>query len=168
MPARLALLALTTSLAACTSGGGHDRSVLMAGISPGAVGEGHRNGPEQGGSGAKRARGDWYRYLTKEARLAPRKRFRSPGLSVLSERLKREAHAHSFEIVSVKMLHPLQLAPAVVVRTTDYVALSRATGDILNRLEGRDPWDYEGFYFEARDERNVPFFAAYNVIRGQI
>src|SRR5438874_939361 len=104
MPARLALLALTTSLAACTSGGGHDRSVLMAGISPGTFGKVHRIGPEQAVSGTKSARSYWYRYLTKEARLAPRKRFRSPGLSVLSERLKREAHAHSFEIVSVKML----------------------------------------------------------------
>jgi hypothetical protein len=56
------------------------------------------------------------------------------------------------------------------VRTTHYIALAHATAQIRRALDpnGRDRWDYEGFYFEARDEYNVPFLVAYNVIRGQI
>ncbi len=130
----------------------------------------HGIGPKQALGGAKSARRFWHRYLTKEARLAPRRKFASPSRTVLLDRLRHEASEHGFEIVSVKMLHPLQLAPEVVVRTTHYIALAHATAQILRALDpnGRDRWDYEGFYFEARDEYNVPFLVAYNVIRGQI
>jgi len=168
MRVRLALLLMAAVVAGCSSGSGHDRSVLMEGISPGTFGHIHRTGPQEAVSGARSARRYWREYLTKEARLASRKRFPSPSLSVLSQRLEREADAHSFDIVSVRMLHPRRAAPEIVVRTTHYLALARATSDILRGLEGRDSWDYEGFYFEARDERNVPFLAAYNVVRGQI
>ena len=104
------------------------------------------------------------------ARKYPGIPFRSPSREVLLARLGGEAKAHDFEVVSLRMLRPRELAPLVVVRTARYVSLARATGGILKNLDRErsyDP-DYEGFYFEAQDERGVPFFSAYNVRRGQI
>lgn len=116
------------------------------------------------------ARGSWIRDMNEAAREYPGIRFRSPGREILLTRLEREARAHDFEVVSVRMLRPRQLAPAVVVRSTHYVALAHATGAILEKLEpdGKYDRDYEGFYFEAQDERGIPFFSAFNVMRGRI
>jgi len=57
---------------------------------------------------------------------------------------------------------PKQLAPEVVVRTTNYVELGQATGRILERLMT----GYEGYYFEADDERGVPFIYVAKARRG--
>jgi hypothetical protein len=63
-----------------------------------------------------------------------------------------------FRVVSLRMLHPKQLAPMLIVNTTHYVGLAHATASILHDLNGRYGDRYEGFYFEARDELGVPFF----------
>ncbi|MDQ2909470.1 MAG: hypothetical protein M3R26_03155 [Actinomycetota bacterium] len=119
---------------------------------------------------ARSARAGWLRDMNNAARKYPGIRFRSLSREVLLSRLAREARVHDFDIVSVRMLRPRQLAPAVVVRTTHYVELARATGSILGKLDPVVRYDrvYEGFYFEAQDERGVPFFSAYNVMRGRI
>jgi len=87
--------------------------------------------------------------------------------------LRRAAQRYDFDVVSVQLLRPRQLAPKVVVRTKHYLALAHATAAILRRIDPRTPavddregWKYEGFYFEARDERDVPFLIAYNFWRG--
>jgi hypothetical protein len=159
----LALLA-----AGCSSSS--DRSVLMSGIRPGAHGKIQLIGPKAAVREATNARGYWVRSLEKAAHSSPGPRFSSPSRAVLLSRLRAQARAHKFEIVAVRMLKPRQLAPLIIVRTTHYVSLAQATPEILRGIDPnwRDRWDYEGIYFEARDERNVPFFAAYNSVRGQL
>ncbi len=147
-----------------------DRSVLTAGTRLGANSVVHRVNDKQAISGARSARGFWTRDMKTAARKYPGIRFRSPSRDILLTRLAREARAHDFEVSSVRMLHPRQSAPLVIVRTTHYISLARAMGAIFRKLDPEisyDP-DYEGFYFEAQDERGIPFFSAYNVRRGRI
>jgi len=98
------------------------------------------------------------RYL---ARVSPEQVFPSPGRDVLLKRLQREAHKHDFEVVSVKLLHPRQLAPMVVVRTTEYLSFAKVANTILAEV-GRG---YEGFYLEAEDEFGVPFLSTHILSR---
>jgi hypothetical protein len=85
-------------------------------------------------------------------------------------RLGREARAHDFLIVSVRLLRPRQLAPLIVVRTRDGHELARATASILSRVDPnwRDHWDYEGIHFAAVDEKGVPLYSVSNVVRGRL
>lgn len=129
----------------------------------------HRVSDEEAATRARQARASWIRDLRGAAREYPGIRFRSPNRETLVSRLRREARVHGFDVVSVRMLRPRQLAPLVVVRTTHHLSLSRATAAILQRLNPErdyDP-DYEGFYLEAQDGRGVPFFSAFSVRRGR-
>jgi hypothetical protein len=171
---RLTVLCCLAALAAgCSDHAKPDRAVLYEGTKgfgfrPKPVV--HRVTDKQALGGARSARGSWIRDLNDAARKHPGICFRSPGREVLLARLEREARAHDFQVVSARMLRPRQLAPAVVVRTTHYIALARATGAILENLEPVEKYDrdYEGFYLEAQDERGIPFFSAFNVMRGRI
>jgi hypothetical protein len=164
----LSICLLGALAAGCSSHSGSDSSVLMAGTRLGVSGKVHRVGPREAVLQALSARGSWSRDLKKAAQQAPGVRFASPSRDVLLARLERESKAHDFEIVSLKMLRPKQLAPVIVVRTSHYVALARAMDQIEQKLIGRHLRDYEGFYFEARDETGVPFFACYTVMRGRV
>jgi hypothetical protein len=108
----------------------------------------------------------WLRDLRAAARANPEQRFRSPSAAVFMRRLAREAAAHDFTVVSVRMLHARQLAPLIVVRTSDGVALAHGMPSVLLALDS--DWsprsDYEGMYFAAVDEKGVPLFLASNVI----
>jgi hypothetical protein len=114
------------------------------------------------------SRGQWLRDLRAAARSTPEQRFTSPGPEILLRRLAREARTHEFHEVSVRLLRPHQLAPLIVVRTSDAESLAQAMGSILPRLDPNwtDRWDYEGIYFLAVDERGVPLFLISNVVRG--
>jgi hypothetical protein len=64
--------------------------------------------------------------------------------------------------------------PFVIVRTTHYLALARATPSILREIDpksrtndDRTGWRYEGFFFEAQDEHSIPFLGAFNFWRGR-
>jgi hypothetical protein len=99
--------------------------------------------------------------------------FNNPAAATLRQELRKAARRYDFELVSIQLLRPQQIAPRIVVRTKDYVDLAHATPAILRRIDSRDlarddakGWRYEGFYFEARDEHNVPFFIAFNFWRG--
>ena len=114
------------------------------------------------------ARGEWLRSLRAAARSDPDRVFPSPSRTVLIRRLEREARTLDFEILSVRMLRPRQLAPVIVVRTTHPVALARATLSILERIDpswGRPRELYEGLYFAAVDERGIPLISVSNVLR---
>ena len=122
----------------------------------------------------KNARVEWEHELAKRAREGDDSRFHNLPPSVLEQRLAEVAKRDRFTVVSVTFLHPRQLAPLVVVRTTHYVALARATPAILGRIDpkrnnGPDTtgWAYEGFYFEAQDERGIPFLITQNFMRGR-
>jgi hypothetical protein len=168
---RLTMLCCLAALAAgCSDHAGSDSSVLTEGTRFSFRQVVHKVSDKEAAQRARSARAQWIRDLKRAERKYPGIPFRSPGRGVLLARLGREAKAHDFEVVSVRMLHPRQLAPLVVVRTRRYVSLARAAGAILRELDPErnyDP-DYEGFYFEAQDERGVPFFSAFNVRRGQI
>jgi len=81
-------------------------------------------------------------------------------------RLAREAAAHDFDVVSVRMIHVRQSAPLIVVRTNDGLPLARAGASILIAFDSdcSPQSDYEGFYLSAVDERGVPLFFAWNII----
>jgi hypothetical protein len=73
----------------------------------------------------------------------------------------------------VDLLRPRQLAPRIVVRTGDYLRVTRAMPEILRAIDpkartndDRTGWRYEGFYFEADDGHGVPFALAFNFWRG--
>jgi hypothetical protein len=162
------------ALAGCgshTSG----RSVLYGGVSSDAVSRivhhiGDREAMIAGRANLRLLK----RQLQIRARKAPHQVFKNPPQDLLKSALHSEARSNHFRVVSIQMLRPRQLAPKIVVETTHYLALARATPSILVRLDPRRPsaddrkgWAYEGFYFEAEDERNVPFLIVSNFWRGR-
>ena len=121
--------------------------------------------------GERAARGHWLLALRAAARSGSDWVFPSPSRTTLLRRLERQARAHHFKVVSLQMLHPRQLAPVIVVRTSHPVALAHATVSILQGLDpnyGRgEPGElYEGLYFAALDASGVPLFSASEVVRG--
>jgi hypothetical protein len=131
----------------------HDRSLLLAGLRSQTSLLVVR--PRLAHAWATSSRAEWQSALLELARISPSQVFPSPGRDALMKRLQVEARKHHFEVVSVRLLHPRQVAPVVVVRTTDYVALASAAYPMLARLDR----DYEGFYLEAEDEFGVPFLS---------
>ena len=112
------------------------------------------------------SRNQWLRDLRAAARANPDQHFQSPGVAVFMRRLAREAQGHDFSVVSARMLQARQLAPLIVVRTSDGLSLAHAMASILFALDS--DWsprsDYEGLYFVAVDEKGVPLFLVSNVI----
>jgi hypothetical protein len=147
---------------------------LDEGISVGRDNEGtHRIGPDEASRIARRAYQDWQHEIRIRAQNAPNHRFNNLAASELKRRLAVLATAHDFDIVRVEFVDPRQLAPVVIVRTTHYVELAKATASILRQIDpkvrtndDRTGWRYEGFFFEARDEHGVPFLGVFNFLRG--
>jgi glycosyltransferase involved in cell wall biosynthesis len=115
----------------------------------------------------------WRFELRKRAREAPRQRFVNLSPQVLRRRLDAVARRYDFEVVSLRLLRPRQLAPRIVVRTRHDVELVHAVPRILRRLDpkartgdDRTGWRYEGFWFEADDEHGDPLLAVFNFWRG--
>lgn len=162
------LLALALVAAGCSSGG--DRSVLHQGLvsKSGTVFAISDREAENAGRVAQRT---WLTGLQTRARKHPARRFDNPTRADLRRRLHDLAGRYGFDVVSAKVLRPRQDAPVVVVRTTHYRDLARSTSTILKQLDpggGRSAWRYEGFFWEARDERGVPFLIASTLTRGRV
>lgn len=150
----------------------HRERVLTAGYD---TPRGHRASPSatSATATARRADREWRRQLAKRARQSPAQVFDNLSVAELRDRLARDARAHHFAVVSLDLLRPRQLAPRIVVQTSDYRSLANETPAILKDIDPRRPsgqdakgWRFEGFYFEARDRRNVPFLIAFNYWRG--
>jgi hypothetical protein len=114
----------------------------------------------------------WQSQLLLGARVDPRKHFSNPSKTVLLRRVRLAASRYHFTVVKVQVLHPRQAAPLVVVETADEQALSAATPAILRLIDpkartndDRTGWAYEGFLFEARNTKGVPFLATFNWLR---
>jgi hypothetical protein len=170
---RIALVLGAAALAAgCSSGS--DRSVLHQGISPGSSGTVVVISDHQASRAGRTTRSSWRSELAKRAREHPDQRFDNPSRSELRQRLRELAGDHGFTVISARVLRPRQDAPMVVVETMHYGELARSTPSILRALNPKDPggdgegWHYEGFYWEARDERGVPFLVASTLTRGQV
>jgi hypothetical protein len=97
-------------------------------------------------------------------------RFPNPSAPAYRQRVKLVARRYGFQIVSLRLLHPLQIAPLLVVRTDrprrQFVADIPTILSALGRHNGRAA-TFEGFYFEARDS-DGPFVRTENVHRGSI
>jgi hypothetical protein len=161
-------MVLVFLLAACSG----KPSVLTAGFD--GVG-GHSPSPNatKAKANAAFARRTWEHEIQSRGRRYPAKRFANPSNDELMVNLRALARKNDFELVSVRLLMPRQLAPMIVVRTKHYLDLAHATPAILDELDrrsgarkGSQAWNYEGFYFEAQDEHGIPFLIAFNFRRG--
>jgi hypothetical protein len=164
---------VVAALAAGCGSSDSKHSVLYQGIRPGHSSHAHRVSDAEAKTAARTTLATWKHELAKRARLAPAQRFDNPSSAALRQRLREDARRYHFRIVSLELLRPRQLAPKIVVQTRDYVALARGAYWILKRIDprrrvpdDRKGWRYEGFYFEAQDERGIPFFATYTFMRG--
>jgi hypothetical protein len=166
---RVAAVVFIAALAGCGSSG---RAVLEEGIhsgaSSGVVHIDDATARRDAALGLRR----WEADLRRRSRLAPRERFANPAVRTLRDRVAAAARRHDFTVVRIKLLRPRQLAPLIVVRTTHYVHLAHATRDILRELDPRSTsghlhrWGFEGIFFEALDERGVPFLTTFTTLRG--
>ncbi len=102
-------------------------------------------------------------------------RFPNPTPRQFRARLKLIAERYGFAVVSLRLLHPGQLAPLLVVKTTRdrnaFVKDIPAIESLLNprgRGSGNNsPTTFEGFFFEAEDAAG-PFVAVQKENRGVI
>jgi hypothetical protein len=115
----------------------------------------------------------WRAHLRAGALAEPKRDFPNPSQAALSARLRLAARRYHFTVVKVEIFHPREAAPLVVVEAKDKHALAASTGAILHLIDpkaqtndDRTGWAYEGFLFEARDSRDVPFLATFNWWRG--
>jgi hypothetical protein len=76
---------------------------------------------------------------------------------------------YGFQIVSVKLLHPLQAAPVIVIRSNNNLPIAHATPAIIELFDPRhvtkrnpSGYAYEAYFFEARDGHGVPYLATFN------
>jgi glycosyltransferase involved in cell wall biosynthesis len=167
------LLAPFLTLALLVTGCSGKRSVLDEGVTLGHAHHAHVIHPAEARRDVRATSATWRAEVRKRAREAPRQRFDNLDSAVLRQRLDAAARRYDFHVVSFRLLRPRQLAPRIVVSTTHYLRLARATNWILKRLDPKAPtgddrtgWRYEGFYFEADDEHGVPFLVAFNFLRG--
>jgi hypothetical protein len=166
---RLALVGVVVLVAGCSG----SKSVLDEGVRPGASGKTHAIDSAEALKAGRATLSEWKRELQKGARQNPGKQFSNLAPDELRARLSAAAGRYGFEVVSLDLLQPSQLAPEVVVRTKDYLGLAHATSAILRQVDpkartadDRTGWRFEGFYFRAEDEHGVPFLIAYNFWRG--
>jgi hypothetical protein len=102
------------------------------------------------------------------------KRFPNPPAAVLRARVAQAASRYGFRVVELRLLHPLQTAPLLVVETDrdrkEFVADVPKILALVNpnmRRGGKAGPSYEGFFFEALDE-DGPFVSTENVYRAHI
>jgi hypothetical protein len=151
--------------AAVLAGCGNGRSILYSGVSIGAS-----TGPPEVVTDADALRAGrtmprFWRSNLASPWLGPTSRL-SP--SEFRSRLARAASRYGFTVKRVRFVKTRgQLAPFVIVETDRYLAFARATPaiersldpltDKTNNATGEHFWSFPGLFFEARDERGVPF-----------
>jgi hypothetical protein len=96
--------------------------------------------------------------------------FPNPTAAAYRRRVSLVARRYGFRVVTLRLLHPFQLAPLLVVATDrprrQFVAdLAAIVADLDPRND--QAATFEGFYFEARD-RDGPFVRTESVNRGEI
>ncbi len=122
----------------------------------------------------RQVRSTWLAELETRARQAPSTRFPSPSRATLLIRLRREAKRYHFRVRGLRIMHPVQAAPLIVVEAPRPALFARQTQAILRSIDpkartndDRTGWAYEGFLFEAKDAGGVPFLIVYNFWRGR-
>ncbi len=121
---------------------------------------------------AKRIRARWVADIVRRGRQEPTQRFANLRASEFRRRLDAAAARYDLTVKSVRLLHPRQVAPLVIVQTHHDLALARAIPAIEKSLDphtghnDQRGWAFEAFLFEAQDERGVPFVVIENAFRG--
>ena len=100
-------------------------------------------------------------------------RFPNPTVAAFRARAAAVGRRYGFRIGSLRLLHPLQLAPLLIVKTSrdrkafvhDVPAIMRLL-DPIRSTRGRAAVTFDGFFFEADDSRG-PFVRVENVYRGE-
>jgi hypothetical protein len=123
---------------------------------------------------ARYYRKQWFGDIARRAKDEPAQRFANLPEAEFRARLAAAAKRYDFTVQSVQFLHPRQVAPLVVVRTADSRALLKpfVAGKIFAAIDPAKLKDevevrsFEALFFEAQDERGVPFFIAQNEERG--
>lgn len=163
----------TAAVVASKAGGSHRRDVLYAGVHLGRLQTGHGIDDGEARLAVGRAYATWRAELRHRALIAPRQRFDNPSRRAFETKLRRLARANGFRVVSARLRHPRGAAPDLVVSSRAYERLAREVPDLLQQLDpksdtgdDRTGWRWEGFFFEAVDERGVPFLATFNFWRG--
>jgi hypothetical protein len=164
----ISLVVLVFLLTACSG----KPSVLTAGYDR-LGGKSASPNAEKAKTQAAAAERNWEHEIQSRGRHYPKKRFANPSNDELLGDLRALAQKNDFELVSVRLVRPRQLAPKIVVRTKHYLDLAHATPAILRQIDPRKAipedsqgWKYEGFYFEAQDEHGIPFLIVFNFERG--
>jgi hypothetical protein len=129
--------------------------------------------PAEAQAQALAGRKSWLAELRRRAKEDDAARFRNLPRAVFYARLRALQARYRFQVVEARILHPVQDAPLVVVKTRDAQAFSRAVPAIQHLLDpkrrtndDRTGWAYEGFYLQAQDTHGTPFLAIFNYWRG--
>lgn len=104
-----------------------------------------------------------------EAWEAFNQRFPNPSPATFRKRVALVGRRYGFRVASLRLLRPLQLAPLLIVETSqDRTAFVKEIPAILSLVDpaARSANMFEGFYFEARDAQG-PFVETSGGVRGQ-
>ena len=160
--------------AVTTACGSNARTILYAGVQYGHFGHRTTISDREARAAEKTAFAAWKTGLHARAARTPGQRFPRTQTSAFRAKLGGTAARYGFTVTSLRFYRLRQLAPYVRVRTRNYLRLSRAIPAIMKALDPRRGssdlagWSYEGFYFEADDERGIPFAIVSNLTtRGQ-
>jgi len=168
---RLGLAALTIALAAAVAGCANSRSILYKGV---VTGGGSRLVISD--AAAVRAgwvnRKQWLADIARAGRDDPRPRFHNLSASQFRGRLAAAAVRFGFTVKTVEFLHPRQFAPLVIVQSRHYLAMAHAWLAIFKSIDPlrrhvRPKETFEAVFFEAQDERGVPFIITSYDARGR-
>jgi hypothetical protein len=116
------------------------------------------------------AHAEWLRDIRSSAKTGDRAaRFPSPSRTVLLRRLRNAAQSYGFRIAKVQMLHPLQRAPVITIRSDRMRAIARATPSIVALFDARRPtrsnpsgYAYEAYFLVAERRDGIPYLATFN------
>lgn len=116
------------------------------------------------------AKAEWLHELRVSARNGDRTAgFPSPPRAVLVQRLQHAAQQYRFQLVSVELLHPLQAAPLIVIRSDHESAMARSLPKIIDLFDPRHPthadpsgFAYEGYFLTVVDNSGTPYIATFN------
>ena len=116
------------------------------------------------------AKAEWLKEMRASAKSGDRSaKFPSPSRAVLMQRLRKAEKLYGFRVVSVQMLHPLQSAPVIVIRSDSEQSIPRATPKIVDLFDPRHPtsadpsgYAYEGYFFVVETSGGVPYLATFN------
>lgn len=123
---------------------------------------------------ARRVRRQWLAEIVRRSHEDSHARFRNLSRHEFDVRLRRLEQRYRFRVVELRILHPREDAPLLIVRTArrpaafalDVPTIQHALDPKRRTGDDRTGWAYEGFYLEARDSDGTPFLAVFNFWRG--